>query len=193
MGDPFVPPPQDTDAYWVCTATANIDGVDLASITGLLDFRNTINDTAFTIDGIDVLELCGWLRGITIGHVQYRNEIAYRPVRYEIACKGGSTIVAEAAREWNGGGYDTVDILDDWKQYKLDMGTRTTVSDPSSPSYGQPIPLVNADGTATRTPAPLNGAGQPLTNPDPSNIIYIAFHLKPEEDIGGFLAAVNIL
>jgi len=167
VGDPFVPPPNDTDAYWVATIKKNVTRVP----GWLLQYRNAINSDAVNIDGIQVPKLCAWLKSIKLSNIQYRSPYRYRALTMVIACKSGIQIAA------NNGGQPP--ILDDWKVYIANKGTRVLQNwNPALPTYGQPINALNFDGTTSRIQVWLDANGGQLANPTPANIIFLPFQLK---------------
>ena len=180
-GQPFVPPPSDTDAFDVVNIQRNLSFIPV----WLLNYRNSINSDAINIDGIAIPPLCGWLKRIHIGHVQQRNNQPYRALTFTIACKDGHSLRDNAARD----GGALVDIRDDWKKYVLDKGNLAIpAAAPGGGSYyGPPMPVPNPDGTTARVPCCLDGYGHALVGTGvngavaASQMVYIAFHLKPEK------------
>jgi hypothetical protein len=173
MTDAFVPPPSDTDAFWVCTVKRNATFVP----TWLLSYRNCVNSDQIVLDGVTVPPLCGWLKSIKISPIQFRNQIAYRALQFQIACKDGHQLRAAVS--------GIGPTLDDWKKYICDRGNRKKSQDnPDLPNYGKPVPIVNADGTAARIPCYLDGSGINIVTPTPDNVVFLPFHLKPEQPFG---------
>jgi hypothetical protein len=168
VGDFFENGTEDADAYWVCTIKRSLPFVP----TWITTYRNVVNSEAFVLDGISVPERCGWLRMIKIEPVQNRNDLQFRPVTFQIACKCNEQIRAAVAG---------VTIKDNWEKYILDQGLRAKVADPGDPNYGKPVPACNADGTFAQRPFCLDGAGNKLDPVTPATAVFLAFRLKREK------------
>ena len=187
----FVPGVQDTDAYWVCTVKKNVTRVP----TWLLGYRNSVNNAPFMVDGVQVQKRCGWMKGIGIGHVQYRTvgtaQVPYRALHFTIAIKSGQKITTNKVVALPGGGGPVGCVYDNWWKYELDQGNLIVnggvQGNPNLPNYGQPLPATNADGTSSRTKLLLDGTGHkltggPLGNGTPQTAVYIGFMLKVEQN-----------
>jgi len=93
----------------------------------------------------------------------------------------------------------TIELLeDDWFHYELDRGITKKVAngdyDGRGGTYsaadfaaGQPKigRVMGANGQPVNEPVLFNGSGKPLTNPVPSNAIYLKFGMYPEVDFTG--------
>lgn len=166
----FVPPPQDEDGWWICTVKRNLTLVPV----WLTQYRNTINTDSIVLDGITVPPLCGWLKRIRIGHVQYRANKPFRRLQFDIACKDGHKLKTQTS--------PLVDVLDDWRKFLLDEGEVPLAGgDPSGPNYGKNVGACLADGMRAPGPVMLDGAGHALILPTPASAVFLPFHLKPEK------------
>jgi hypothetical protein len=194
----FMPGVQDTDAYWVCTVKKNVVNVP----KWILNYRNAVNNSPFMVDGVSVGKYCGWMKGIGIGHVQYRTvgtaQVPYRALQFTIACKSGqpfgkgkqAAFPPKAGGNWAG---PTAQILDDWWRYLLDEGLLTTQAGGGNPSIppwssgsssaGIPaLPARNIDGTRSNTKVLLDGFGKQLVPPTPSTAVFIEYLLKTRQN-----------
>jgi hypothetical protein len=180
-GVPFDTPPTDSDCFWVATVKKNVSFLP----SWILNYRNSINRTPFMLDSVLVGTFCGWMKAISIGRVNYRDtatgQVAYRPLQLTIACKSGNQLrsVTGGPTPW---GTPCGPISDDWQTYLLDEGRLATQSNSSLPNYGSTLPIANADGTASRDKKPLDGTGNVLASPSPSNVVFIPYLLKQVQE-----------
>lgn len=154
-GDFPDPPPVASDSILIAKIELNVAAVPAY----IRSFRKSINQDAFTIDGLDVHEKHARVRRISLGKRRYRGSNPFRPVSIELAI--------------------TDNDEDDWEIRFLDAGFRRiniggSGSGSGSGSGGSTglIKIVNDDQTEPTSAVLLDGNGQPLANPSPDTAIY---------------------
>lgn len=79
-GDPYDPPEMIDDSRLVCRVEKNV-----AAVPGwLLAFRDAVNASAFTLDGLQVATGQAKFQRLSLSREQVRNDVRYRSLKFEI-------------------------------------------------------------------------------------------------------------
>lgn len=119
----------------------------------ILTYQDAVNSGGFTVDGISVGDGLAKMQSVTVSEAQTRNGTSFRTVTFSIHL------------EKNG-----------WLLEPLDAGFRKKVD----------VVLENirndGDGELPAAPVPLNGSGDVLVDPNPSNVFYGSFTVYETKD-----------
>lgn len=127
--DPYDPPYMIDDARQIVTVVKNVAAVP----AWVLDYRNVVNDDAFTVDGISVAVGQGKIKGIKISPWKRQNNYSFRTVTIPI----------------------NIDKKNGWKIKLVDMGMKEIKA-------GIKVPIILSNGTTAMVPHPLDGNGVAL-------------------------------
>lgn len=148
-GDPYDPPIEGDDSRWVATITKNLDFVP----SWILTYRDAVNASAFTLDGLAIPAGAAKIMSIKIGKWEKRSIFWYRPVTISLAIDS------------NG-----------WAVSVLDAGFREK-------SSTNRVNIKNdGDGEDITAPVPLNGSGAKLSNPTPATCVFNTFNIYNQKD-----------
>jgi hypothetical protein len=150
-GDPFDPPYMMDDSRRVIHVSKNMSGHP----AWLLDYQDMVNSDSFSIKGVTYAAGVGKLQRVTIGEDQTRNGVPFVVVQLEIHCQ----------RE----GWHLEPLDAGFRQLAYDGLTRINI-------YNSPS-TTNENGASERisSPAPLDGVGQALADPDTNNCIFLDY------------------
>lgn len=147
-GMAFDPPPEGDDANWVVTVRKNVSAVP----SWILTYRNAINSSQFTLDGVTIVAQAAKLQHIGIGEWQERNGIYFRQLEFQIHLRAS------------------------WKLSVLNDGMLQ--KDPDDNTLR--IACVDDEGQPVPAPVPLNADGEQLANPTIANVILLDFEIYNE-------------
>lgn len=116
--------------------------------------EDSVNSSAFTLRGKTIATGKAKLNRVAFSEVMKRNGVDYIELTMEIALRE-----------------------DGWALTPLDAGFRYFDTDSSTMKK-----IVSGDGTDPTTPSPLNGSGQPITNPTPSTVVLGSYDVYPQLD-----------
>lgn len=147
-GDPFDPPNMMDDSRRVVTVTKNLAVVP----TWILSYQDAVNSDTFTVDGVPVGVGVAKMQRVSVGQVERRNAITFRPVTFQIHLE-----------------------RDGWLLEPLDAGFRE-IQAGSGSGAGSLINIVNpGDGLQPSAPVPLDGNGVSLADPSFTNNVFLSF------------------
>lgn len=148
----YFDPPVEGDD---CRWTVTIKKNMLAVPTWLLTYRNSVNAAAFVLDGVAIAARCAKLSSIRVSAWQDRNDIKFRGVTLTMHLN-------EATWDkpiWNSGLYQ--------KLFLRPEARRPCIDD-----KGQPVKI----------PVSLDNNGYQLSNPSPTNAVWLTFKIYKEKD-----------
>lgn len=141
-GDPFDPPNMMDDSRRIVTVTKNLATVP----SWILTYQDAVNSDNFTVDGVPVTAGQAKMQRVSVGEVQSRNGISFRPVVFEIHLQ-----------------------RDGWLLEPLDAGFREKAG-------SLRINILNdGDLEPPTAPTPLDGSGAVLTNPTAATCVFLSF------------------
>lgn len=156
-GQFFDPTPEVDVSRWLIQIQKNVANVP----SWVMDYQDTVNSTSFTVDGRSIQQRCAKMQRISIGSYQFRNNVYYRVLTFQISLKKGT-----------------------WDLKIADMGMEE--KDPANPNRRREIrnPIGGnwSAGEPVSAPVPLDGNGSALVNPTPNNIQYITVRVYEEKD-----------
>lgn len=152
-GDYFVDPsPTKEKSHLIASIVAQVSNVP----AWVLTYRDVVNDSAITIDGLAVDARKAFIQRPQISKKQYRNDIEYRTISYDVHIHP-----------------------DGWKLRPMDVGFRAK----NATDATQRDQITNdGDGEEPTTPVPLDGSGNVLSNPTPSTVVFLDFDIHEEKD-----------
>lgn len=153
-GDFFDPPPTRRRSNWSVSVTKNLTTVP----AWILDFNDCpINQSQFTLDGINIEANKAMLTAIEIGEEQENQGVKYRQLTLHIELAGKHQ--------------------QDFKTRILDQGLRRKISVEGGGYEQRHIEEQNDDGEYSKVTSPrlLNGTGGVLTQPSPENAVFLEF------------------
>ena len=158
--EPFDPPPEEDFHVLTYSYTVNVLAFD-PNDANL--FRGAINDSAFTLAGLQLEKYQARCQSISASNGE-RNGIRFWRVTFEI------------------------EVADDWRLLLQDMGFRkkdpVEFGDPRYTGNGDFVyaPILDTRGLPVTTPIPLDGDGNPL--PEGADPVFLDFHTvaKPLRD-----------
>jgi hypothetical protein len=155
-GELFDPPPEGDDSRWTVRVRKNLAAVP----AWVLQYRNAVNSTSFTIDGISVAARCAKMSALRISSVQQRNDIAFR--------------ILEMAIHVNEETWDKE--IENCGFFEVSSGSGETrrhimVWDAS-----------NSKWVKTPKPWPIDESGVAIANPTPTNIVFNRYRIYPEKN-----------
>lgn len=142
------PPPEGDDANWVVTVRKNVASVP----TWILSYRNAINSSQFTLDGVTIVAKAAKLNHIGIGEWQERNDIYFRQLELQIH------------------------LRQDWRLAILNDGFKCIDAN------GDIVDCVDTKGQPPASPWPLNENGTQIDEPSPANVTFSYFEIYDEVD-----------
>lgn len=149
-GDYFIDPsPSRERTHAIAKISFNLAAVP----AWIMTFRDVVNSSSITIDGITIGAGQAMIRRPEISKVKTRNEVSYREVSIDIHTHP------------DGFGLRP---LDAGFREKADGGGRRQIR--------------NADDEEPTTPVPLDGSGHVLENPSPSSVVYGNFQIYNDVD-----------
>lgn len=147
-GDPFDPPEMIDDSRLISTTVKNLAVVP----TWIMQYANAVNTDAFVLDGFPVGIGQAKMQRPRVSRPQRRNGIAFREVTFTINYRE-----------------------EGWLVNLLDAGFRERAAASGSGAGGL-INIVNAgDGLQPSAPVPLDGSGNSLADPSPTNNVNLTF------------------
>lgn len=152
-GEPFDPPLEVDRKLPVVEVRKNLASVP----SWILDYREAINSTAWTIDGVIILAKCAMMESVEVSEVQVENDISYREVAYR-------AVVAPTALGW--------------QPRLLNAGYSELVGSGNN----QKLAPIVINGTTPSHPVPLDANGRRIPKPTPTNVIWLTFNVYPELD-----------
>lgn len=114
--------------------------------TWILDYQDAVNSDAFTVDGVSIGIGKAKMQNVTVSPRQRRNGTTFRTVTFTIHLQRDGWLL---------------DILDAGFREKVSGGRRNIKN--------------NGDGEAPTAPVPLDGSGQPIDDPTPTNCVFLQF------------------
>jgi hypothetical protein len=114
--------------------------------TWILDYQDAVNNDTFSVDGVSIAIGKAKMQAVTVGPRQRRNGTIFRTVTFTIHLQ-----------------------RDGWLLDILDAGFRRKISG------GRENIKNNGDGEAPTAPVPLDGNGQPIDDPTPTNCVFLQF------------------
>ena len=114
--------------------------------TWILDYQDAVNSDAFTVDGVSIGIGKAKMQNVTVSPRQRRNGTTFRTVTFTIHLQRDGWLL---------------DILDAGFREKVSGGRRNIKN--------------NGDGEAPTAPVPLDGNGQPIDDPTPTNCVFLQF------------------
>ena len=114
--------------------------------TWILDYQDAVNSDTFTIDGIAIAIGKAKMQAVTVGPRQRRNGTIFRTVNFTIHLQ-----------------------REGWLLDILDAGFRRKISG------GRENIRNSGDGELPTAPVPLDGNGQPIDDPTPTNCVFLQF------------------
>ncbi len=114
--------------------------------TWILDYQDAVNSDAFTVDGVSIGIGKAKMQNVTVSPRQRRNGTIFRTVTFTIHLQRDGWLL---------------DILDAGFREKVSGGRRNIKN--------------NGDGEAPTAPVPLDGNGQPIDDPTPTNCVFLQF------------------
>ena len=154
-GDFFNPLPELDIDYSVAVVEAN---VPFAVPSYFRQFRNSINNAGFQIDGESIPAEQGYATGFTLKKIEWRNSIPYRKLNYKI-------LVAD---EFDPDGGHKLSLLDAGFRYRDTAGNLHRIPDADEP-------------------VPLDGAGAILADPQPDTAVFRDFDVRALRAFAGNL------
>lgn len=149
-GELYDPPVEGDDARWVIRIKKNLAAVP----AWILLYRNAVNASQVTIDGITVAARCAKLSSIRISPWQSRNDIPYRVLELNIHTN---------TETWD-------KYIEDAGFYEINTGS----------AGGRR--RITVDGKDVVKPWPLDGSGSALEEPTPSTAVFNSYRIYPERD-----------
>lgn len=120
----------------------------------VLTYNNAVNNATITIGGLSIAAGYAKVQRIAISEKKYRNSTAFYEITFEV----------HLSRKG-------------WHLKPLDAGFREL-------SYGNLIQIINeADGQEVTSPVPLDGNGNVLDSPTPTNSVFLDFTIYEEKDL----------
>lgn len=143
-GDPFDPPAEMDDSRRVVTIKKNMEEVP----SWILDFQDVVNSSSFSVDGITVAAGLAKVQRVSVGAVQRRNDISYRPVTIVLHLRrdGWALEILNRGFRWTNGAARI-------KVSYTDSGTLVSPGDPVENEPTEPV-LLDADGLVLSDPTP---------------------------------------
>lgn len=151
-GDPFNPPAMRDDHRTVCRITKNYTNIP----TFVLTYPNTVNDQAFTVDGVLVAKRYAKVSNVSVGGVERRNGVAFRSLTIELQIRNT-----------------------EWDLSILDAGFRQIVNTTERER------ITNENGTDITEPALLDGAGVKVDDPDTDGAVFLDYRVYTEQNFIG--------
>lgn len=142
-GDYFAEQPEVERSYWRASITKNLTAIP----TWVLDLDNPVNESQFSIQGLQVPPETGRLCNLAVGDREIENGFEYYPLSFDIEFRK------------NG-----------WKIKPLDQGFRFINLD-----TGELENITDANGDPITSPHLLDGLGQKLANPSPDTAVFLEF------------------
>jgi hypothetical protein len=152
-GEPFDPPLEVDRKLPVVEVRVNMASVP----AWILGYREAINSTAWSIDGLVVLAKCAMMDGIEVSELQVENNVAYREISYR-------AVIAPTALGW--------------QPRLLNAGYSELIG--TAPNQ-KLVPIV-IDGTTPSHPVPLDAYGRRIQKPTPENVVWLTFNVYSELD-----------
>lgn len=112
----------------------------------ILDYQDAVNSDVFSVDGISIGIGRAKIQNVTVSPRQRRNGTTFRTVNFTIHLQ-----------------------RDGWLLDILDAGFRRKVSG------GRENIKNSGDGESPTAPVPLDGSGQPIGDPTPTNCVFLQF------------------
>ena len=112
----------------------------------ILDYQDAVNSDVFSVDGISIGIGKAKMQNVTVSPRQRRNGTTFRTVTFTIHLQRDGWLL---------------DILDAGFREKVSGGRRNIKN--------------NGDGEAPTAPVPLDGNGQPIDDPTPTNCVFLQF------------------
>ena len=112
----------------------------------ILDYQDAVNNDVFSVDGISIGIGKAKMQNVTVSPRQRRNGTTFRTVTFTIHLQRDGWLL---------------DILDAGFREKVSGGRRNIKN--------------NGDGEAPTAPVPLDGNGQPIDDPTPTNCVFLQF------------------
>jgi len=155
-GDYYVEGIQAEVSRWEVKVKKNVNVVP----TWYGTYRNAINSSVFTIDGVSIAARSAKINNFSLGEWKYYNKVWYRELDFSIK------------------------IYDTWIQYAIDQGLRRLVDDPDNAGGSLLVPCLQEGGKLDATsPCFLDGSGGQLAQPVAADaVIFNAYYIYPEKD-----------
>lgn len=148
-GDYFIDPsPTKEKSHLIAKIKSNVQTVP----QWVLSYRNVINNSAITIDGLAIPAEKALIHRPQIGEEKLRNDIYYREVSLDVHIHP-----------------------DGWKLEVLDVGFREIAT-------GRRDQVKDSNEDEPTTPVPLDGSGIALLDPNPSNVVFLEFDVRDAKD-----------
>lgn len=148
-GDYFIDPsPIKEKSHLIAKIRSNVQAVP----QWVLTYRDVINSSAITIDGLAIPAEKALIHRPQIGEEKLRNDVYYREVAIDVHIHP-----------------------DGWKMNTLDAGFRKKASSKREQ-------IKDDNGDEPTTPVPLDGAGNFLEDPNPSNAVFLEFDVRETKD-----------
>lgn len=112
----------------------------------ILDYQDAVNSDVFSVDGISIGVGRAKMQNVTVSPRQRRNGTTFRTVTFTIHLQRDGWLL---------------DILDAGFREKVSGGRRNIKN--------------NGDGESPTAPVPLDGNGQPIDDPTPTNCVFLQF------------------
>lgn len=168
-GDPFDPPAQKDDSRWTSITRKNV----VNSVPPwIFAYQDGVNSDSYTIDGKLIAAGEAKVSAIHLGVTQERNEIEYRVLTVTIHYRGEGD---DAGSSGYGSG-SGADEIEPWDLSLLDAGMREIGGAGSAGDDLRNITNVG-DGEPVTAPVPLDGNGQKLDDPTPTNSVFLQFEV----------------
>lgn len=123
----------------------------------VFSYKDRLNNATITIDGISILAEKAKCDDITVANKAERNEIEYYPLTIRLSLRE-----------------------EGWAKQVLDVGFNEIDG-----SAGRAAILLD-DGTEPKSPVPLDGNGQRLSNPTTETAVILSFDIYPQVDFTVF-------
>ena len=156
-GDKFDPPVEIESSNWQITAKKNVATVP----TWLMDYRDSLNDAAITIAGVNFTARELRINSMSIGEYSFENEIGYYPFEVQIAQKA-----------------------EGWTHDLLDQGTHEiTTINVGGTSTQERLRIVDGRGQHVTDQVRLDGSGGVLTPADAAieDSVFVRYQLYLKE------------
>lgn len=122
--------------------------------TWILDYENAVNDAEFTLDNLAIDARKAKLSSLRISKWQTRNDVDYRVLTMEFHLNKNT-----------------------WDKKILDQGFREYDS-----ILEKTFKITDEDGAPIRAPALLDGSGEAIANPEPSDAVFMTYKIYTEKD-----------
>lgn len=150
-GDYFDPPPLKDVSRWTATITKNLDAIP----TAIFDYPDAINDADWTLQGITIPQHTAKIIGIQISDLQKEGDVEFYTFTYTVE----------------------FDSVHQWKGKYLNQGYYYLTDPAVSPRNRK---RCRVDGRDSASPQLLDGDGQQIADPSPSNATFEEYDVETE-------------